>query len=238
MAYTDQIAYRDVDRAYTRVANLGSLKLCYIRSFEITKASDTQFALTVNKHQLIGKYPTINAAFGALVGCFHSLGVNEEYALEAISTMIAEGTGQYPKAYQKLTMLFSGSGVPTTILTDSSTTEDILSSTATTLEWINATDPTKFQLWWGSFTGNTTTGSGRYPFKGAAQAELYSARFKGTIVVDSINPTYDQTITLGATADDPIDGVEATANVVLTNAANVDLKSIGNFTATITVEEI
>lgn len=97
MAYNDTINGLNVDRRYTRVVNIKPQKIKFVRSFDITDHG-TSFSLKINQTHLIGKYPTVNAALGALVGCYHAVGCNEEFAFQHITTLFNSGFGRLPSA--------------------------------------------------------------------------------------------------------------------------------------------
>lgn len=81
MAYI-QIGDYLVDLDYSRVVQINSLNIKFIRSFHIKSLDDSsKWATIVNQKSLVGVYPTREAALGALVGCFlrvsGSIGVEE-----------------------------------------------------------------------------------------------------------------------------------------------------------------
>ena len=93
MAYDSTIAGYAVDRDYSKVVNIGSCNIPFVRSFRIREKSFDSHTLTINQNKLIGTYPTRAAAFGALMGCVKSAGGGEDSAIESIENMINNNRG-------------------------------------------------------------------------------------------------------------------------------------------------
>lgn len=204
MAYTDQINGVDVDRSYSRVTNLNGCRIPYVRSFEIIEGSD-KYALKINTNKLIGTYPTISAALGALVGCFHSARCNDDSAIHQIETLISNGKGIIPSAgtLQTIIFYFTDMSSGTAVSSDSTGLEIIDSSKLSQL--FIGTNP---RLWHGSETG---VSGPPYSFPSSTESAAYWSQYAVTAQVNS-NPIVD----LG----DPVTGS------ALLNSLNTDT-SIG-----------
>lgn len=109
MAYDDTINGLTVDRRYTRVVNIKPQKIKFVRSFDITDHG-TFFSLKINQTHLIGKYPTVNAALGALVGCFHAVGCNEEFAFQQITSLLNSNRGKLPATGVSTPLILNSEG--------------------------------------------------------------------------------------------------------------------------------
>ena len=178
MAYDSTIDLGSaVDRDYTRVTSLGPAKIPFVRSFRIRKTSNDRHILTINQNQMIGSYETRDAALGALVGCFHSTGCNEEYALQTIQNQI--DTGKSVIEYSQLLELTFGSGAVSAI----SRTGDEIFHDNTNVLWYNNTN--KLTLWYGSLTqGTYLAAQDKWRLKASAQ-DAYINRFQGTVLPSS-----------------------------------------------------
>lgn len=219
MAYADTIDLgQSVDRDYTRVPSIGPSKVCFVRSFRIRKTNEDKHILTINQNQMIGHYPTRAAALGALIGCYHAAGCNEEKALQAIQYAIDNGRGVIEYS-QSLTISYIGGGSISSII---STGDEILHDN-TALTWYHSTD--RLRLWFGSLNQQTLA-AGRYPFKSTAAAEAYASRFQGTISAG----TASFSGLVGTDLGSPLTGTAALAYF----DSDVDLvdfsASIGSFT--------
>ena len=200
MAYADTIDLgQSVDRNYTRVPSIGPSKVCFVRSFRIRKTNEDKHILTINQNQMIGHYPTRDAALGALIGCYHAAGCNEEKALQAIQYAIDNGRGVIEYS-QSITISYIGSGSISSIIS----TGDEIFHDNTALTWYHSTD--RLRLWYGSLNQQTLA-AGRYPFKSTAAAQAYAARFQGTISAG----TSSFTGLVGTSLGSPLTGTAALA---------------------------
>ena len=108
MAYDSTVYGYEVDRSYSTVPNIGICDIPFVRSFKIIKHASDSWTLTVNQNKLIGRYPTRAASLGALMGVMKAGGGAEDFAIEAIHSMVNKGRGDIAKAYQTLVLGFGG----------------------------------------------------------------------------------------------------------------------------------
>ena len=177
MAYADQINGVDVDRSYTRVTNLNGCRVPYVRSFEIIEGNG-KYALKINTNKLIGTYPTVNAALGALIGCFHSARCNEEVAIHQIETLVAEGKGVIPATFlQQITFTFADLTLITNAISADSSGLEIINPLKLSQLLYTGTQP---RLWNGAETGLSSP----YEFTDPLDSQAYWAQYK---VVAQVN---------------------------------------------------
>ena len=100
---------------WRRVAS-STKKPRYVRSFQIKKFDNGDtWLLIINQKQLVGIYPSQDAALQVLLGCFTRVSASDLGALETMSYQLSQGYSFIDPAYNNLSLTRSGDDLVVTL---------------------------------------------------------------------------------------------------------------------------